>query len=486
MNIHHFYENLLKSLNIVADENGLLSVRNDEGELRPVIIDEKRLTLPLPEILRSGEWGNRIAFHPLSENVLRGTSPVIEKLSTAIRFRLMYTIAGIMMNLVEAAANRGGHSKINPKAASFLQTMPDADEKSVEAMAKILQNIDTDPNFRLISIYLKRGGSYNGERVNRLAKVSFPILKEFERADGTVFGIKLRKKDLIGFKELFNYILPDCDKTETYSGVGTSLVAPYFQSIVDAYIKVATQLNSIIHLQRKQLDDEEFLRIDLDWEPVFLEFEKYRDFIPPLAGNEGALTTEEPTSKTQSAQLKFGNRGTPVASSVFTDAQKTQSTSPVATSKEQVGREKVKVEKTNDFNPDFSLQLREKERKEEEARRGAWGNWNMNSNNAASAPAAVSTDSNASVRSSSGNGLDFNKLVNQRFHQTQGAHFQHHAPVQPGFAGYSQPVVAGNYAGRHRGVSTGMMFNQGFGQPQPMWQANQSHFQGGFGGFGAI
>lgn len=481
MQIHQFYEQILAALNLVSDQYGLISVKNDEDDLRPVMIDEARLTLPLPEILRSGEWGNRIAFHPLSENVVRGPSPVIEKTKTAVRIRLTYALSGLMYGLVEAAADRSKHHKINPKAAAFLQCLPEADEKSVAAMVKILQAIDNE-SVQLISIYLKRGGTYNGDRVSRLAKVTFPILNEFDNVDGMIFGVKLRKKDQVGFKELFKYILPDADVMETYSGVGSSLTAPYFQALIDAFIKVAKQLNSIIQLQRKQLEDEDFLHMDLSWESEFRDFEKFSGLIPPLAGNDGAPTTEEPNFKSNSGGVKIVSASTSTPGSAFTTPTKIQNSTLSGTTARAA---EAPTEESTGFNRDFSLSMRKQEEAVEEARRTVWSNWQQQTQPLAAVTSAntppFEVDGNTKIDIRGKKGLDFNKIMAARMQAAN--------PVAAGF-GFQVATVAapGTYAGHHRGVPIAPVFS-GFGNytnPNNGWTAAPIQFQGGFAGSGLI
>ena len=74
---------------------------------------------------------------------------------------------------------------------------------------------------------------------------------------------------------------------ETYSAGSHSLIAPYFDALMRAYVKVATQLNAIVKTHRKELADHKALLIDVDWAEALDNLGDYRDLIPPLPGNEG-------------------------------------------------------------------------------------------------------------------------------------------------------------------------------------------------------
>lgn len=71
-----FYTDLLHSLNIVDVADGRLSLKvpNEDGEYTDLhcLSNDKRVVLPTDAILRSGSLDGMIAFHPLSENLLRG------------------------------------------------------------------------------------------------------------------------------------------------------------------------------------------------------------------------------------------------------------------------------------------------------------------------------------------------------------------------------------------------------------------------------
>lgn len=291
-----FYQKLLASLHLEADHNGLVSL-NLEGTAFPAVVKdmgERRLTLPTREVLRQGDWSNRVAFHPLAENVYRGESPVLKKLKSYVNFRLNTVAMVLLVELAEIAANKDYHEKLSPKQSGILDVLPKATDKTVKAFTKLIGGINTNSPKKLINIYLKHGGKYKGEDCSRLATVAFPVMDEAKSDDLTVFGTKFpSRKDFGYFFALMDYILPENQVTETYSYGSRSMEAPYFDALMHAYIKVARQLNKITRLFRKHLDNPDDLLIDTKWEEELANLSTYRGLIPGLEGNDGELSIED-------------------------------------------------------------------------------------------------------------------------------------------------------------------------------------------------
>ena len=295
MQILETYKAILASMGVHPDADGLLSFYYND-DVTPIKIDDLRLTLPSPARLSSGDWHNLIAFHPLSENLVRGESPVLRKFKMIINVRLTSILADLLHQFTETAADTARHKTLSPKEQEMLSHLSEVDEKSLEAFDKIISTLSPDGSCRIINVFLKRrGGVYKGEKVARKAVVTFPILSEFDNGDNTVYGVKLRKKDFAALESLLRYIVPDGDDIDAYSGAaGTSMFAPYFDSLLKAYINVAKRLNDVIDIHRKHLDNADSLYTDLSWVPKVADLTIYRNAIPALPGNEGDIDEPPP------------------------------------------------------------------------------------------------------------------------------------------------------------------------------------------------
>lgn len=292
MTIIELYESIVKSLGLDIDEEGLVSMVLDDQRY-PCLIDGKRLAIPTQKRLRSGEWDGLIAFHPLSENVARGESPVIKKLRALVNYRLTEVISTLMTELMELASNPEIHSKVKPGQGELLQVLSEADEKTLKGLERVLSSVTTDGEHRLVSIYLKHGGRWMTNDYSRVAIADFPIVEEFESDEPTIFGKKLsRKRDKKSIEKLFMYLLPNSDSFETYSYGSNSMVAPYFHALCMSYATIAKQLNKITRKMRSHLDNPKAITIDLKWVDAMDDLKDYRDLIPVLEGNDGAAPVE--------------------------------------------------------------------------------------------------------------------------------------------------------------------------------------------------
>lgn len=288
MDINLLYKAVTGAIGLEADANGLLSM-NVDGQLLPCELDGKRMALPTQEVLKTADWDHVVGFHPLSENILRGESPILKKLRMLMNLRITYVASTLLSRLLEIGVDHDYHKKLSPTAAEFLSRIPNVDEKTYKALDKILDSLELVGERRLVSIYLKRGGVFKDEKFTRVAVTSFPITDQFEADGHEIFGVKMRGKDKESIKALFEYILPQADNLEVYSAGSNSSTAPYFHALCLAFIKVAKRLNSVVRIFKKHLENADQLHIDVDWEEMIGDLSIYRDLIPSLRGNEGEV-----------------------------------------------------------------------------------------------------------------------------------------------------------------------------------------------------
>lgn len=290
-----FYRDVLASLNIQTDDQGLLSLvlpmtDSDEPFVRPCAVNDKRLALPIPERLRTGDWDNMVAFHPLSEHTLRGESEVFQYLRTSVLFKLRSMTSQLMSELLALAIDSDRHASLTPKQAEYLTLVPDANEKTLKALTRILKGHFHD----LINIYMQRQAVHGKTEYRRVAAVSFPIWDELTSKGSKVFDVDCGSvKNKRTLEALFEYIFDNPDEPDAWSYGSNANVAPYFQALMGCYHKVAQRLNGLIHKYRKYLDNDKALRADLDWYGDMQELEKWKAAIPALPGNMGAAMKGE-------------------------------------------------------------------------------------------------------------------------------------------------------------------------------------------------
>ena len=207
MKLIPLYESLLATADMASTADGFIS-RKVGGKSTPATINGKRLVLPTHEHLCNPKPAEQIIFHPLSENILRGESIVVEDFRKAINIKLHYTIGVLAYQLLTIATSTAEHSKLNPDQLEFLSAVKNADEKTLESFQKLLRAMSVDQTANtFVSIYLKRGGVVEGKKYSRAGIVSFPLFEELCK-DDTVYGVKLRVKDKDTLINLMQYIFP--------------------------------------------------------------------------------------------------------------------------------------------------------------------------------------------------------------------------------------------------------------------------------------
>lgn len=315
-----FYKSILGSMGLAADDNGLLSVTLG-GVNVPCVVSEmggRRLVLPTRDIQREADWQNKVAFHPLTENVYRGESPVLKKMKNAIIFRLNVTTSYLLHELMAIAANKNYHEKLSPKQSELLDVLPRVTNNTVNSVEDVTDKYSLKGKEKLINVYLKHGGKYKGNDYSRVGVVSFPILEMCDQDNATIFGVKMKsKRDFKAFFDLFHYILPKCDEPEAYNYGSQSMEAPYFDALLHTYLKVAKQLNKITRLFKRHLSNPEENMIDVSWEGQLSDISFYRGLIPVLEGNDGELSIDEKEKAKMASEQPTEVVEEPAKSSIF-------------------------------------------------------------------------------------------------------------------------------------------------------------------------
>lgn len=295
--LRELYKSQLESLDIYDKGDGYLSRRLSEDEYVPYVILGRRVTLPLDEFVRAATpTAEHIVFHPLSEDVLSGQSPVMRSLRLLVLNKLNDTIGKLAGAILIMMANTKSHGSFTSTQMNYLKSLPSVDEKCVANFNKILDEVESSGGKKFINIYLRRAGQVRDVNYKRKASVSFPIIDELNSDDQTIYGVSgLRKGDIKVYKALFDLILPDADVQDTYSGGSNSNVATYYHALLTAYHVVAGVLNATSRALDEPLKKllGESLIINLDWFEDFQDFNKFRDLIPSCPFNVGDTESDD-------------------------------------------------------------------------------------------------------------------------------------------------------------------------------------------------
>lgn len=292
MKLIEIYKAVLKYCGLEADDQGFISTSLDDKH-QPAFIDGLRMVLPTDHQLRNSNTKERIIFHPLTENILRGESEVIQKLKSALNVRLNMTIGIIGHALLEIVASPAVHARLSPEQGELLLAITDSDQKAVDSWQSVMLNgVKTNPDRLFTNIYLKRGGTHRDKRYSRVGIVTFPFYTNL--IEGKVE--KIRAKDKETFKQLMEFIFPNLQDAEEYNFGSDSHVAPYMEALLRSSANLASRLNDIILLYQEFIGEADKILFDAEWMEYFQDMDSLIPEIrkiPVQQGNDGVVPRTE-------------------------------------------------------------------------------------------------------------------------------------------------------------------------------------------------
>ena len=299
------YEQSLNALSLVVDDEGLVSQKHPTGTLTPMKVEGRRLVLPTKAWQRKGYGEDYQPYHPGCEVMSReGTSPVIQMLQRQTKASLAHALVSMGQGLLQVAVDKDTHKDLPLECTDFLKKLSNVDKSTKEVFEKLI-GAAVKKN-RLITVYLKNGGTYEGKKVNRSCVIRFPIIEDLKAdlKDTNVLGVTVPKKQRPNIIALFDLLVPNGELAEEYSYGTVARVAPYFISLLTAFHKVASVLNTSIEKYAKKLNIpvKPFELYELD---ICDTVVKHYIDIPPYSGNEGKTDTQpEEASETVSVAKK--------------------------------------------------------------------------------------------------------------------------------------------------------------------------------------
>jgi hypothetical protein len=299
------YRQLLKTANLTVTPDNMISGKI-LADTEPVLVEGKRLVLPTPEY-QAADKSDIVLFHPLSEMITRGGSPVLDKFRSLLIYRVNEIAACHIHKLLQIAVEKENHKHLTPDQSEFLSLVKHADPTTRELAEKVLDAMAVGQTARqIVSIFLKKTGTVAGKRHKRVGVVSFPLYEELCKPEHDIWGIKCRVKDKETLTALLEFIFPQIGEAGAYNRGTDSEIAPNLDALMQASLGIIQALNDITQTFESQISTPEVPAsehlIDADWQETFMNLGVMRTEIwrtPPQAGNEG-VPWEEAESATAS------------------------------------------------------------------------------------------------------------------------------------------------------------------------------------------
>lgn len=294
----NFYGAVLSSASLEVEDNGCVNVAM--GETGPKLIDGQRLVVPTKEQLSNANWDDRIAFHPIEENILRGESKIIETLRRDFNTKINLSVCTLLFEIMTLAASKAEHSKLSPDQIQILTLVPEASEKDLEFLKALFKKMPfNNPATSPVSLYIKRGGRTGDKGWRRLGVASFPLFQELNNGEAKVFGVKPPSvKVRENVTKLLNFILPNQTAPENYSMGSDDETAPYFDALLKLFVAIAAPINDACHAFGSAITDTDGILLEADWIDAAEDLSVYKRLIPSLKGNQGnAAEDQEPEAQ---------------------------------------------------------------------------------------------------------------------------------------------------------------------------------------------
>lgn len=345
MKLIDFYNKVLNMGIMEADDKGV--VRLIQEHKPAAMIGDRIIVIPTQEQI-SNLNENKEVFHPLAEDTIAGLSNVSKKLLERINFSLNVTFTQIVIYLHSLATTSSGKTNYTSEQMEILQGIKAQPKKELDIMKALAGPFAKNPTNAFVEITLSRSGKtlFRGERVSRVAYVSFPFYNELKkdidkaRKDSTL-GLTLEQVELM--IEMYEAVFPNLDMPDEYnSGVGV-VYAPFFTvllksagSLFQAMMRLKVAFPDYIELTELTETDYGWLSI-LDNQE---ELRKLANQYPNLELKKNAVE-KEPIRSTPTAVP------TPPAPTAYAQPPIAEAPAPKLTAQQQYNPNKVNTGNSN-------------------------------------------------------------------------------------------------------------------------------------------
>ena len=258
-----FYKAVLKSVNLLTDDEGFITVKGSDDRSKIVALDGKTLVLPTREHMKTmfkteddGSFEQtKVLYNPLDENVVKGDNRSLVKTKTSAEATLAHAIMANGILLLQLAMEKKLQKNVNLEVSKFLAKLSEirranvkelVDDKTISTWSDLCRTAMLADR-ALVTIFLKKSATYNGIKYIRLATLKCNLYEDILLADENtpVYGRKLRNKDRDTFRLLLEFLLPALDDNNVMSVGTNNSYSPAFVALFTLYTAVATRLNAI-------------------------------------------------------------------------------------------------------------------------------------------------------------------------------------------------------------------------------------------------
>lgn len=298
------YQHILHYCHYEVDKQGRICRYGDEDKLIPIEVEGKQIFLPTVDNMQRFDGDTMMIFHPIVEHLNRGESDILRRIRNAINLRVNSVTIAIGTGLLQLVANKAEHKALSPEQREILLCISDADKNTSSNFLNFIAKHYGERYTTMFSnIYLRRGGTYKGEKHSCVGVVTFPFY-EFLRSDDVAKDIA-RKADRKAFEDVVKFIFPESDsEAEAYNDYSDSLDAPKLIALLKTALNLTSRLDYLLDLFGDYIEDAETSIFGDSWLEQLEDLDPLRSeirMIPSQRGNDGRSEKDEevlPTVRT--------------------------------------------------------------------------------------------------------------------------------------------------------------------------------------------
>ena len=272
MSIIEYYTQVIENMGLTVSEDGYIYVV-DGKDKSLVMSNGKPLVLPTKDHIESiyskDEDGNpvitKLLFNPLNEDVVKGDSESFKKIKNIVEYKLGHLLFAAGELLLTLGSDKKLQGKTNLEINKFLSKLNKAnnqgikaiiDDKSLDHWCNIYKNCLAKSE-KAINIFVKKKGKVDDVNYVRVATLSSNIYEALSNAttEISVYGVKLRNKDITVFKSVFEYLIEGIEDEGILSIGSNNGEAPAFLSLFSIYLRVMDKINKVFkyltHVDKK-------------------------------------------------------------------------------------------------------------------------------------------------------------------------------------------------------------------------------------------
>lgn len=262
------YTDVLQAAGLTVKDDGSVF----KGEER-YFIKGKPLMLPLTDVLKRSDVGEKLIFHPFSEAAAKGESDTLEDLRGRFALQLNVATSKLIAFFLKLGS---GETKIalDPEQIKVMKVVKNVGEKEVRDILSVLKATAKGEGKRtpLVKLYLSRRPNQVGNtKYLRTCVVTFPLYQaaKQELAEKTkgyeLLGVSINEKALKSLCHLIEFIYPGIDKdAEAYNQGSTNQIAPFADALLRGVGGLYSIFNEKVNLY-KEISEVGALQLPTSW-----------------------------------------------------------------------------------------------------------------------------------------------------------------------------------------------------------------------------